>query len=321
MAKPSLPPGDGPPVLFLIFNRPDLTRLTFDRIRAARPSKLFIAADGPRAEQPDDPRLCQEARSIVGTIDWDCELKTFYREENVGCRRAVSTAISWFFEHVDAGVILEDDCLPDPSFFTFCSEMLARFQDDERVMQVSGTTATGEWKSGAQSYHFSLYGGIWGWASWRRAWQHYDVTMKAWRDPDTRKRVRRIIADAAQFRARAKMFDLGVSGNIDTWDYQWSLARILNEGLTVVPSVNLVSNIGFRTDATHTRHESSPLSGRPTYSLSLPIRHCATVARDVEYDREYSRRHGHTSDGVPLHRRMLRQIWRLARRGKAVLLR
>jgi len=168
------------PVLFLVFNRPDTTRRVFEAIRAARPARLFLVADGPRERQPDDKEKCERVRYIATDIDWDCEVKTLFRKENLGCKNGVSSAIDWFFSHVDEGIILEDDCLPTESFFWFCEELLRRYRNDSRVMQICGSNFLRGWQRNNDSYYFSGYGPIWGWASWRRAWIYYDVDMKLW---------------------------------------------------------------------------------------------------------------------------------------------
>ncbi len=165
------------PVLFLVFNRPDSTRKVFDAIRSARPPKLYITADGPRPDRPAEAKLCSEVRAIASAVDWPCEVKTLFRESNLGCKAGVSSGITWFFSHEDEGIILEDDVLPVPTFFNFCDEMLERYRDDARVSMISGCNLISNHFSPKQSYFFSRYNLIWGWATWRRAWQHYDVAM------------------------------------------------------------------------------------------------------------------------------------------------
>lgn len=173
------------PVLLLIFNRPDTTQRVFHEIRGASPLQLFISADGPRENKPGEFEKCQITRDIVRQVDWDCEVYTNFRDKNLGCKIAVSSAIDWFFENVEEGIILEDDCLPSFSFFRFCEELLEKYRDDERIMQIGGTNLLSEWQRSDDSYYFSKYGAIWGWATWRRAWQYYDVNMKLW--PEVKK--------------------------------------------------------------------------------------------------------------------------------------
>ena len=277
-----------PPVLFLIFNRPDLTQRVFQRIRAAAPQKLFIAADGPRKDHPADLLLCAQTRQIIKEVDWDCEVITLLRAENLGCGRSPSSAITWFFEQVESGIILEDDCLPDISFFRFCEELLERYRDDARIMSLSGTNIVGRWRPELGSYHFSNYGGIWGWASWRRAWSYYDYQMRLWAQRAAAIQcIQQVLVDPQQSAYRVSMFDTVYGGNLDAWDYQWSFAHLLQSGLSVVPSVNLISNIGFRSDATHTDDANDKLANMPAYALPFPLQAPLGIVADRAYDRQF----------------------------------
>lgn len=168
------------PVLFLIFNRPDTTRKVFAEIRRAKPARLYIAADGPRKERTTDIALCEQTRDIINEIDWPCQSYTLYRKENLGCKLAVSSAINWFFEREESGIILEDDCLPHPTFFKFCEIMLERYKDDTRVMHIGGSNFQEGMIRGDGDYYYSKWTPVWGWASWRRAWKNYDVNMVKW---------------------------------------------------------------------------------------------------------------------------------------------
>ena len=168
------------PILFLIFNRPETTELVMGAIRAARPQKLYVAADGPRGGKAGEAKRCAEARVLATQVDWACEVRTLFRERNLGCRNAVSSAITWFFEHEPEGIILEDDCLPSNDFFPYCADLLERHRDDERVMAICGSAYADIGPNYPSSYYFSYYADMWGWATWRRAWQHYDSGMKSW---------------------------------------------------------------------------------------------------------------------------------------------
>lgn len=271
------------PVALLVFNRPEVTARVFAAIREARPERLLVVADGPRADRPTDRDKCAAVREIVEQVDWPCKVDRLYAETNLGCRRRVASGLEWVFCMVEEAIILEDDCLPAPSFFRFCQEMLAEYRDDERVMMVSGSNMLGEWKSAVQSYHFSYYGGIWGWACWRRAWRHYDVDMPLWHDPEIRERVRDVLGLPRHFRLRAKAFDKTAAGTIDTWDYQWSFARLMQSGLTVVPAVNLISNIGFGREATHTKNPRATVANLEVTPCRFPL----VVNRFVAVDRAY----------------------------------
>jgi len=276
------------PVLFLVFNRPDLTRRVFQRIREARPGQLFIAADGPRRGHPTDAATCAETRLEVADVDWPCEVRHLLREENLGCKHAVSSAITWFFGHVDAGIILEDDCLPDPTFFRYCSELLQHYSEEPKVAMIGAnqfhTKSTPP--AGSPSYHFTKYPHIWGWATWRRTWLDYDVDLSGWTgDPAS-------LAGIANPRVRrrfAKRFDEVKSGAKDTWDYQLVHQCIASGLLAINPAVNLVENIGFDGRATHTHarpENPQPVAWPMTFPLIHPPRLEADGAMDLRTETE-----------------------------------
>ncbi len=255
------------PILFLVFNRPDETRRVFETIRRARPKQLFVAADGPRADRENEFESCREVREIINNIDWDCELKTFFRDQNLGCGLAVSGAITWFFEHVEQGIILEDDCLPNESFFTFCSELLTRYESNEKVMHISGNNfQNGLWR-GDGSYYFSQFAHIWGWATWKRAWVQYDLDLKKFPDFRKKKIISKIIKDKKQAKFWLNIFEAGFIKSVDTWDYAWSFAFFSNNGYAILPNRNLVSNIGFGINATHTVEKDIKLEKLEIFKL------------------------------------------------------
>ena len=240
-------------VLFLVFNRPDTTRQVFEAIRLAQPPRLYIAADGPRPQRDGEAERCAVTRQIASAVDWPCEVTTLFREENLGCKRAVSSAITWFFEHEEQGIILEDDCLPAQSFFWFCDEMLEKYKNDTRIWQISGSTFFPEAITKSDSdYFFTRYGPIWGWASWRRAWQYYDPDLKDWPEMSKMGVMENVYPDKSERSSKlalgTKLFNL----EIDTWDYQWGFTKNFNHALTIVPKHNQIVNIGFGDDATHT---------------------------------------------------------------------
>lgn len=274
------------PILFIIFNRPQVTEKVFEAIRQARPEKLFIAADGPRDSRPGEKERCLNTRAIIKKVDWECEIHTKYSDVNLGCKKAVSSAITWFFEAVEEGIILEDDTLPDQSFFRFCEEMLEKFRDDPRIIMVTGDNFLGEWKSDIQSYHF-ISGGIWGWATWRRAWKLFDVTIQDWGTRKGRKAIResQLIISKKQYREIKRLLDLTYyfPEQATWWGYQWLFARYKNNGLTVAPSKNLVRNIGFDSEATHTSSETKEAS-LPVFSLDFPLRHNLKIEFDKEFE-------------------------------------
>ncbi|MCI5189785.1 MAG: glycosyltransferase family 2 protein, partial [Candidatus Electrothrix sp. AS4_5] len=236
------------PVLFLVFNRPVLTDWVFQAIREARPRKLYLAADGPRMDCPDEAVRCKLVRGIVSKVDWPCEVQQLFQAQNLGCKKAVSGAISWFFDQEEEGIILEDDILPAPSFFGFCAKMLAEHRQDPQVMHVSGFNFLGDPAQADCDYFFSRFGSIWGWATWRRAWHAYRVEMKGWRT--YRKTVFQHFPRSI-WKDRERLYDRLACGEIDTWDYQWTFWRLVQDGLSIVPTKNLVRNIGFGPNATH----------------------------------------------------------------------
>lgn len=274
-----------PPILLLVCDRPDLTCRVFERIREVRPRQLYVAADGPRLDGPQDARLCEEARAAALHVDWECDVQTLLRERNLGCKQAVSSAVTWFFENVEEGIVLEDDCVPDPAFFRFCAELLGRYRDDERVVGIGGNNFRGTRARGGDSYTFSAYNQTWGWATWRRAWTHFDGTLSLWPGLRETDWLEDFLADRTAARFWRAVFDRDFQGQIDTWDFAWTLACWVQHGLTVHPSVNLVSNIGFDDRATHTRNPASPLAGVRADSIDFPLVHPRALLRDYEADR------------------------------------
>lgn len=271
------------PVLFIIFNRPDTTARVFEAIAKAKPRRLFIAADGPRPDKAGEAEKCKIVREIVQRVDWECEVKTLFREENFGCKMAVSSAITWFFEQVEEGIILEDDCLPSDSFFPFCTELLERYRNDSRVMMISGNNFQDGIQRGDASYYFSAIPWIWGWATWRRAWWKYDVSMRTLPSMVRDRMVQSLSLDEAVQQYRLRYFIPTYEGEIDTWDYQWIYSILINHGLSVCPQVNLVRNIGFSAEATHTFDSASKMAEIPAGTLQA-IRHPSLVLPDVPAD-------------------------------------
>lgn len=274
------------PVVLVIFNRPDFAEVVFRAIARARPKRLFVLADGPR--NPEEATLCAETRAVI-KVDWPCDLTMDVSEVNLGRRYRCAGGFDRVFAEAETAIILEDDCVPDPTFFRFCEEMLDRYQDDERVMCITGSNSLGRWRRGWRraSYHFSYFGSCWGWASWRRAWKHYDVTMQAWAHPTTKGRVRDVLGDEKTYQLQARRLDLA-SGDRHDWDVAWMLARLLDAGLTIVPAVNLIRNIGSLEGSS--LPPTHPLADLPTSPMAFPLRHPRTVAVDRAYDRQHIRR-------------------------------
>jgi len=302
------------PVALFIFNRPDTTARVFARIAAARPSRLFVVADGPRPAVPADAEACAATRAITEAVDWPCEVRRDYAPANLGCGRRVASGLDWVFSQVEEATILEDDCVPDPSFFPFCEELLDRFRTDERVMAISGDNFQGgRWRT-RYSYYFSAVPHAWGWATWRRAWQHFDLEMLLWPEIRDGGWLADLFHDRHAARYWTEIFDAMLQHRIDTWDYQWFFACWAQGGLTVLPSVNLVSNIGFDGRATHTRIPT-PRAMVPTGEMAFPLLHPPYVVRDAQADRRTQRHYfrvkePHGLAGAP---------WRLAGRMSRLL--
>lgn len=272
------------PVAFLIFNRPDTSRRVFQAIRQAKPPQLLVVADGPRFGKVGEVEKCQATRSIIDGVDWNCEVLTNYSEINLGCKKRVASGLDWVFNTVEEAIVLEDDCVPHPTFFRFCEELLHKYRKHEKIMAICGTNTEEMWKATAQSYHFSHYGNIWGWASWRRAWSHYDIDMKLWSKPEIREKIKHTLGDEQQYQIRQKRFSLVHSGKVDTWDVQLLFAFLRQSGLFAVPAVNLVSNIGFGKDATHTNDSNNELANLPVNAMSFPLQEPDEVVVDREFD-------------------------------------
>lgn len=301
---------DSPPVLFLIFNRPRLTAQVFARIREAKPARLFVAADGPRNHKAGEAELCRETRRVVDEgVDWNCEVVRLYRTENRGCKFAVSEAITWFFEKVESGIVLEDDCFPELSFFPYCAEVLRRHRDDPSIMHVAGFNHTGFSDPANASYHCWHFGSIWGWASWRRAWALYDVKMAAWPDFVSAGKMRSHCASDTEANERAGAFDKTFRGEIDTWDYQWAFARLLHEGISLTPAVNLISNLGFGDDATHTVNAADRRARTKTVAMPFPLVHPADLSANPTFGAIYWQSIKELPGPAPsIGRRLLRAI-------------
>lgn len=275
-------------ILFLIFRRPDTTAQVFEAIRQARPSRLYVAADGPREGREGEAERCAEARRIATDIDWPCEVKTLFRDGNLGCRVGVSTAIDWFFEHEDEGIILEDDCVPSPSFFPYCAELLARYRTEERIMAICGSSFADPGPSYRGSYYFSYYADMWGWATWRRAWRFYDRDLTRWPDFKSRRGLK-AVAEGRRWCEDywTMIFDGSKDERYDSWGYRWIFTVVEQGGMACYPIRNLISNVGFGAHATHTTvgDTCAPLlANRPYENLQWPLSHPSELWRSSEID-------------------------------------
>jgi hypothetical protein len=273
------------PLLFIIFNRVEETSRVFQEIRRLAPKKLFIAADGPRPDRLSERDDCNLTRQACSNIDWDCEVFTKFSDLNQGCKVAVSSAITWFFSHVESGIILEDDCLPSPAFFRFCREMLVRYQYDDRVMQISGSNYLGNKYSPEFDYYFSSINDIWGWATWRRAWKHFDLDMHGYQEFKKSGGVSRYLQDRAMSNWLTLYLDDALNDGATVWSSQWTYAMAKCNGLTIAPSKNLVYNIGFDDRGTHSSNKSWQLYNEFPVSDLKVINHPKQVKRDFFADK------------------------------------
>ena len=271
-------------VLFLVFNRPEPTRRVFEAIRASRPSRLYIAADGPRTDRAGEAERCAEVRAIATNIDWPCKVETLFRDENLGCKHGVAQGIDWFFVHEPEGIILEDDVLPHSTFFLYCKTLLEHYRDDPSIAMISGCNLVGDCHDSAASYFFSRYLHVWGWASWRRAWSAYDVDMGGWPSPAASAQLAKVLGGrSAAISYWREVFDRMARGEIDTWDYQWVFASWMRDMLAIIPAETLIENIGFGDGATHTTGDLPAIARARAVAMAFPLQH-APVAETGSVD-------------------------------------
>ncbi len=277
------------PVALIIFNRPEPTAKVFEAIRQAQPATLVVIADGARASRKGEAELCAAARAATENVDWPCRIVRHYADQNLGCRNRVASGLDLLFDEFDRAIILEDDCVPEPSFFRFCDELLERYRDDERVMAISGDNFQFGNHRSEFSYYFSRYPHVWGWATWRRAWRHYDVAMRDWPQYRDNGWLAGLFDSPRTIKFWQEIFQSVYDKKVDTWDHQWTYTCWRQNGLTALPSVNLISNIGFGEDATHTRR-SGLFSYLSVHPMEFPLRHPVEIIRDARAD-DYTQRH------------------------------
>jgi len=277
-------------VLFLVFNRLDTTQQVFEAIRQAKPSRLYIAADGARETKAGEAEKVRVVRDfILQNIDWECDVKTFFREQNYGCKIAIIEAIDWFFDNEEMGIILEDDCLPNQSFFWFCEELLEKYSENTSISAISGTNINGI-SNTEFDYFYSLMGGNWGWATWRSSWNNFHSDITSFLSYENLAIIESNLNNKRLFSAVKSIYknNIGSMEN-DVWDFQWLFIRLLNNKLTVVPKRNLISNIGFIADSTHTSDTGSPLSNLKSYPIEWPMNCPTNVGVNSEYDQSNSK--------------------------------
>jgi|CXWL01.1.fsa_nt_gi hypothetical protein len=273
-------------VLLVVFTRLATTEKVFNAIRGVRPPRLYIASDGPRENRiGEKEKVCQVREQILSGVDWDCEIKTLFREKNIGCGPGVNNAIDWFFEHEEMGIILEDDTVPDPSFFYFCQELLIRYKDDQRIGMISGNNHVSSFSTN-ESYIFSKFKWTWGWATWRRSWLNQDINLQVLETSYGKS----VISNMGHSRKSIKHWEHNIDcinkRSVSAWDYQWFLSLSAQNQLGIFPSTNLVANIGFGEDATHCSGDA-PEKLTQTSPMGFPLRHPQYILPNIDFDTKY----------------------------------
>ncbi len=294
-------------VVLLIFKRPDTTAKVFEAIRAVKPQRLMVIADAPRADRADEVENCAATRAIIDRVDWECEVLKNYSEVNLGCAKRVASGLDWVFDLVESAVIMEDDCIPHPSFFPFCAELLHEYKNDRRIMSIAGSNFQFGRSVTDYSYYYSRYHDSWGWATWKRAWKHFDFEMKLWSELKDSSFLIDQLSDVNQAKYWQQKFDLTYGLQKDSWFYRWLFSCWVQNGIALVPNLNLVSNIGFSAGATHTV-EAARYASLPREEIQLPLKHPSFMFPNREADRLNFLNRCHIS----LQTRVARKIKRLS---------
>jgi hypothetical protein len=272
------------PVLFLFFNRIETSNIVFNTIKEVRPKKLYLASDGARKSVENELNIVREIRNLIlSKIDWECEVFTLFRDENLGCRNAVSNAISWFFDHEEQGIIIEDDCLTNTDFFRFCDEMLNKYQDNDKIGHISGINFH-KFTYGDGDYYFSKLTHVWGWATWRRVWLKYDIEMKDLELFETNDKLKDLTNNFIIKYFMYKLFNKTKNGFINTWDYQYFYSNLKNNYISIQSNYNLVSNIGFDGSGTHTKDANSPFANMPLQNMPQNIKQPLNIKIEKKAD-------------------------------------
>lgn len=294
------------PVALFVFNRPHTTRKVFEAIARVRPGRLLLVADGPRPGKAGEAESCQKVREIVDSIDWPCEVSKNFADDNLGCQERVISGLDWVFSLAEEAIILEDDCLPDSSFFPFCQELLDKYRGDNRVASITGTNLVEKYLNTEASYYFSQLGGIWGWATWKSEWQRYDRHLEDWPKLKDEKMLSEIFDHPKAVAYWTEIFDaMHENRGPNTWDYQWLYTRLKNNALNIIPRVNLISNIGFGPDATHSTKSDSRFAP-PAKTIQFPLKHPGSFVPLQSIDR-------HIQDLfiMPITQRISRKVRRI----------
>lgn len=273
------------PILLIFFNRFDHVKKVFEQIKELKPPRLYLSSDGPRLEKSEDHITVEKIRKYFEqNVDWECQVIKKYSNLNKGCKLAVSEAITWFFKYEQEGIILEDDCVPSLSFFRYCDELLQKYRHDKRISLITGFNYVEGFKRNDDSYWFSRSTPIWGWASWSDRWKYYDVKMQNWEIIRDQGWVKDMISNSVDYKEIINGFDAVQRGDVDTWDAQWTFACLTQNMVSIVPAVNLITNIGFDKDATHTKSDNKYLGNTKQNELIFPLKHPKWIIPNVLYD-------------------------------------
>lgn len=273
------------PVAMIVFNRPHTTAKVFEAIRQAKPSVLFLIADGPRPHKPGEEEKCAAVREIVEKVDWDCQVYKNFSDVNLGCGKRPSTGVDWVFETVEEAIIIEDDCVPHPSFFRYCQELLEYYRHSDRIMTICGLNVQFGNNHTDYSYYFSRYNHCWGWASWRRAWKYFDFDLELWPEIREKNLLQDLLQDSHAVKIWTQTFDIIREKKLDCWDFQWIFANWVHGGLAITPRENLIEYIGYTEDATHTTNELSQYNQLLVEEMEFPLKHPPYMIRHDRADR------------------------------------
>lgn len=276
--------GFSTPILFLIFNRKEVTQQVFDQIRKIKPKHLYVAADGPRSNKPDDDLKCKETREIISQVDWDCDLKTLFRDENLGCGPGVASGIDWFFSNVEAGIVLEDDCYPNLTFFPFCEELLEKYKDEDKIKVIGGSNFQNNIQRGDASYYFSKYPTSWGWAAWRRSWNLFNADISEAEQYIKDGKLNAVFNSKMEKKHWTKSFIMAHNEIKDVWDFQFYYAIWKNNGTCIIPNKNLIINLGLVNDGTHFFLKDSTRTNEKAEDMVFPLTSPPSLAIDKTAD-------------------------------------
>lgn len=272
------------PITLIVFNRPDLTQRVFQAVARVKPQTLFVISDGARHDRDGEAELIDQSRDVIGQVDWPCQVFTDYSEVNLGCKQRIASGLDWVFGQTERSIVLEDDCLPEPTFFSFCERLLTRYQDDQRIMAISGNNFQQGRSRTPHSYYFSKFPHCWGWATWRRAWQKFDLRLSSWPDFQRCDGLQLMSDHPREAAYWSKIFERQRQEQTSSWAYAWLYSMWAESGLAILPDVNLVTNIGFDDRATHTTGTDNLLANLPTSPIEQLI-HPPRITRNREADR------------------------------------